>query len=96
MAGENILQGIGDITGKLVGIFDNGLGIYKGISTRIAALKGIDGEIPSSSSVKVVAPAPAQEIPALKSALTINKVSLLLIIAGAIGAILLIIALRRK
>ena len=96
MAGENILTGIGDLTGKLVGLFDNGVSIYQGIQSRLDALKGIAAETPAVSPPVVMAPSPAQnQSDKEKTAQGLNNVSLLLIAAGAI-VVLLVIALRRK
>ncbi|MDD5692249.1 MAG: hypothetical protein PHP10_03625 [Candidatus Omnitrophica bacterium] len=97
MAGNPILNTIADFSAGLVGIFDNGLQIYKGLGTRLDALNIISQDTPETKPVAVVAPSPAAEASAAsKTAFTINNISLLLIAAGALGAILLVIALRRK
>lgn len=96
MAGDSILSGIGDLTGDLVKIFDNGVAIYQGIDTRIDALKKIKEDTPAPSNTAVAAPNPIQEkTTEQKTAQTTNNISLLLIVAGAIGAILLVIVLKR-
>lgn len=98
MAGiGDVFTGIGDLAGKLVGVFDNGVDIYAGIQNRIEALKLIKGETPEPNQAVVSAPSPSQEKSAqAKASQGLNNVSLLLITAGALGAILLVIALKRK
>ena len=98
MAGESgIVSGLKDLTGSLVGIFDNGVQIYQGIQTRIDALKSINNEIPAANSTVVVAPDPRQELSASEKANQALKTnSILLIIAGVLSIILLASVLRRK
>ena len=95
MAG--LLSGIGDLTGNLVKIFDNGLEIYAGVKERINALELINNDISEQGNTAVVAPASTQETSTQAKTAQLNStISFLLIAAGAIGAILLVIALRRK